>query len=111
MSGHRPFSELTRDFSPERRRRNALASQRLEVKIQIARIIGEKLLRQNDELAGLLCDPDLDATDRELVAAIERLVAAVAGAADDFSPAQRRRIAELTDEVRGWIAQSKSVQV
>lgn len=111
MSGHRPFSELTGDFSPERRRRNDLASRRLEVKIQLAQAIGEKLLRQNDELADLLCDPDLDATDGELVAAVERQVAAVAGATDDFSPAQRRRIAELTNEVRGWIAQAKSVQV
>ena len=111
MSGHRPFSELTRDFAPERQRRNALASRRLEVKIQLAQAIGEKRLRQNDELAELLCDPDLDATDRELVAAIERQVAAAAGSAADFSPAQRRRIAELTDVVRGWIAQAKSVQV
>lgn len=107
MSGHHPFSELTKDFSPERRRRNTLASQRLEVKIQIAQIIGEKLLRQNDALADLLCDPDLDATDWELVAAIERQVAAVAGAADDFTPPQRRRLAELVGEVRGWILQAE----
>ena len=36
MSGHHPFSELIKDFSPERRRLLALGSQRLEIKIRIA---------------------------------------------------------------------------
>ena len=111
MSGHHPFSELTKNFSPERRQRNAIGAQRLDVKIQIAEAIGEKLLRQNDGLSDLLCDSDLDSTDKELVAAIERQVVAVVGTADNFTPAQRRRIAELTGEVRGWIAQAESVQV
>ena len=111
MSGHHPFSELIKDFSPERRRLNAIGSQRLGVKIRIAENIGQKLLLANDELSDLLCDSDLDSTDKELIAAIESQLAAVAGAPDDLTPARHRRLAELMDEVRGWIAQAESVQV
>ena len=111
MSGHRPFSELTKNFSLERKRQNAVGSQRLGVKIQIANVIGEELLRQNDELSDLLCETELDFSDKELVAAIEQQVAAVAGTPEDFTPAQRERLAELTGEVRGWIALAESVKV
>ena len=111
MSGHRPFSELTKDFSAERRRRIDIGVKRLDVKIQISRAIGEKLLRENDELSDLLCEAELDFSDKELVQAIENQVAAVAGTAQDFTPAQRQRIEELTDEVRGWIALAESVKV
>ena len=111
MSGHRPFSELTKDFSAERRRRIDIGVKRLDIKIQISRAIGEKLLRENDELSDLLCEAELDFSDKELVQAIEKQVADVAGTAQDFTPAQRQRIEELTDEVRGWIALAESVKV
>ena len=111
MSGHRPFSELTKDFSPERRQRNAIGTERLKVKVEIAEAIGKELLLKNDELSDLLCEASLDFSDKELVQAIEKQVAAVAGTAQDFTSAQRQRIEELTDEVRGWIALAESVKV
>ena len=111
MSGHRPFSELTKDFPPERRQRIAIGTERLKVKVQIAETIGEELLRKNNELSDLLIEAELDFSDKELVQAIEKQVAAVAGTAQDFTPAQRQRIEELTDEVRGWIALAESVKV
>ena len=111
MSGHRPFSELIKDWPEERLREMKLGSERLDVKIQISRVIGEKLLRRNDELSDLLIEAELDFSDKELVAAIEQQVAAVAGTPDDFTPEQRQRIAELTSEIRGWIALAESVKV
>ena len=111
MSGHRPFSELIKDWPEERLREVKLGSERLGVKIQISRVIGEKLLRRNDELSDLLIESELDFSDKELVAAIEQQVEAVAGTPDEFTPEQRQRIAELTDEIRGWIALAESVKV
>ena len=110
MSGHRPFSELTEHFTDEDWRLVALGSKRLDVKIQIAEAIGERLLRENNELSDLLCEAELDFSDRELVQAIEGQVAAVAGTAQDFTPARRNRINELTNEVRGWISLAESGQ-
>ena len=111
MSGHRPFSELTRHFTDEDWRLHKIGVERLDVKIQISRVIGEKLLRRNDELSDLLIEAELDFSDKELVQAIERQVAAVAGTPEDFTPEQRQRIEELTGEVRGWIALAESVKV
>ena len=110
MSGHRPFSELTEHFTEEDRRLIKIGSERLDVKIQIAEAIGEGLLRENNELSDLLCEAELDFSDRELVRAIEGQVAKVAGTAQDFTPARRNRINELTDEVRGWISLAESGQ-
>jgi hypothetical protein len=111
MSGHRPFSELTKHFTEEERRLNAIGSERLNVKVRLAETIGEQLLLQNDELSDLLCEAELDFSDRELVQAIEEQVAAVAGTAQDLTPGQRQRIAELTGEVRAWIALAESTGV
>ena len=52
MSGHRPFSELTKHFTEEDWRLVAIGTERLKAKVAIAEAIGEELLRQNDELAG-----------------------------------------------------------
>ena len=106
-----PYSELTKHFTDEDRRIVAKMRERSAVKIQIAEAIGEKLLRRNDELSDLLCEAELDFSDKGLVAAIEQQVAAVAGTPEDFTPEQRQRIEELTDEVRGWIALAESVKV
>ena len=111
MSGHRPFSDLTKDFTEEQRRLNSIGSHRLGVKIRIAETIGEKLLGENDELSDLLCEAELDFSDKELVKAIEEQVAAVAGTAQEFTGWQRQRIAELTGEVRAWIALAESTGV
>ena len=111
MSGHRPFRDLIKDWPEERIREMKLGSARLKVKVQIARAIGEELLLKNDELSDLLCEASLDFSDKELVQAIEEQVAAVAGTAQDFTPEQRRRIEELTDEVRGWIALAESSEM
>ena len=70
------FPSLTKDFSPGRRRkRNAIGTGRLKVKVEIAEAIGEELLLENDELSGLLCEAELDFSDKELVQAIEKQVA------------------------------------
>ena len=106
-----PYSELTKHFTEEDQQLIAIGSQRLDVKIQIAKTIGEELLRKNDELSDLLIEAELDFSDKELVQAIEKQVAAVAGTAQDFTPEQDQRIEELTDEVRGWIALAESVRV
>ena len=106
-----PYSELTKHFTEEDWRLVKIGAERLDVKIQISRVIGKELLLKNDELSDLLCEAELDFSDKELVAAIEQQVAAVAGTAQDFTPAQRERIQELTDEVRGWIALAESVKV
>ena len=111
MSGHRPFSELIKDFSNERLEGIKLGSARLKVKAKIAEAIGEDLLRANDELSDLLCEAELDFSDLELVASIEKQVAAVAGTEQDFTPTQLERIGKLTEEVRSWIASSESVKV
>ena len=111
MSGHRPFSELTKDFSPERKRRNAKGSARLGVKIQIAKVIGEDILRENEALSDLLCETELDFADKELLQAIEQQIQAVEGTEQALTPERRQRIEELTSEIRGWIAQAKSVSV
>jgi len=111
MSGHHPFSELTKHFTEEERRLNAIGTERLKVKVKIAETIGEQLLLQNDELSDLLCEAELDFSDTELVQAIEKQVAAVAGTTQDFTPAQHQRIAELTGEVRAWIALAESTEV
>ena len=110
MSGHRPFRDLIKGWPEERLREMRLGSARLGVKNQISEAIGEGLLRKNDELSDLLCEAELDFSDKELVQAIEEQVAAVAGTAQDFTPARRKRISELTDEVRGWIALAESGQ-
>ena len=111
MSGHRPFSELIKDWPEERLREMKLGSERLGVKIQIARVIGEELLRQNDELSDLLIEAELDFSDKELVQAIEEQIAALEGTERAFTPAQRERLQELTDEIREWIALAESVKV
>lgn len=103
-----PYSELTKHFTDEDRRIIAKMGERLDVKIKLSDAIGEKLLRENDELSDLLIEAELDFSDKELVHAIEEQVAAVAGTEQDFTPDQHRRIAELTDEVRGWIALAES---
>ena len=108
MSGHRPFSELTKHFTEEDRRLVAIGSERLNVKVLIAEAIGEELLLKNDDLSDLLCEAELDFSDRELVQAVEKQVAAVVGTAQDFNTAQRERIEELTDEVRRWISLAES---
>ena len=105
-----PYSELTKHFTDEDRRIVAKMRERSDVKIQIAEAIGERLLRENDELSDLLCEAELDFSDRELVQAIEGQVAAVAGTAQDFTPARRNRINELTNEVRSWISLAESGQ-
>ena len=110
MSGHRPFSELTQHFTDEDQRLHKIGVERLNVKVQIAEAIGEKLLRENDELSDLLCEVELDFSDKELVQAIEKQAAAVAGSAQDFTPARRKRINGLADEVRGWISLAESGQ-
>ena len=110
MSGHHPYSELTKHFTDEDWRLHKIGVDRLGVKIQIAEAIGEKLLRENDELSDLLCESELDFSDKELVQAIEKQVSAVAGTAQDLIPARRQRINELTDEVRGWISLAESGQ-
>ena len=106
-----PYSELTKHFTEEDWRQIKIGSARLEVKVQISRAIGEKLLRENDELSDLLCEASMDFSDKDLVEAIEKQAAAVAGTAQDFTPARRKRISELTDEVRGWIALAESAIV
>ena len=103
-----PYSEITKHFTEEDWRLIKMGSARLKVKVQIARAIGEELLLKNDELSDLLCEASMDFSDKELVQAIEEQVAAVAGTPQDFTPEQRRRIEELTDEVRGWIALAES---
>ena len=110
MSGHHPFRDLIKDWPEERLRKMKLGSERLDVKIKLSDAIGEKLLRENDELSDLLCEVELDFSDKELVEAIEEQIAAVAGTAQDFTSARRKRIDELTDEVRGWIALAESRQ-
>ena len=111
MSGHHPFPELTKRFTEEDWRLIKIGSARLKVKVQIAESIGQELLLKNDELSDLLIEASMDFSDKELVQAIERQVAAVAGTERDFTPAQRQRIEELTDEVRSWIALAESVKV
>lgn len=108
MSGHRPFSELTKHFTEEDHRLVAIGTERLNVKILLAEAIGEELLLKNDELSDLLTEAELDFSDKELVQAIEEQVATIAGTAQDFTPAQRKRIMELTDEVRAWISLAES---
>ena len=108
MSGHRPFSELTKHFTAEDRRLVAIGTKRLKVKVQLAEAIGEELLLENDELSDLLCEAELDFSDKELVEAIEKQVKAVAGTTRDFSPSQRQHITQLTQEVRSWIALAES---
>ena len=111
MSGHRPFSELTKDFSAERKRRNSVGSQRLALKIQIAQTIGEDLLRENDDLADLLCEAELDFSDKELLQAIAYQVASVNGTKREFSHSLLQRLEELTGEVRRWIELAESAKV
>ena len=103
-----PYSDLTKHFTEEDWRLVKIGSERLDVKIQISRAIGKELLLKNDELSDLLCEAELDFSDKELVQAIEKQVAAVAGTVQDFTPARRKRINELTDEVRGWISLAES---
>ena len=111
MSGHRPFSELIKDFSPERKRRNAIASQRLSLKVQIAQTIGEELLRENEDLSELLCEAELDFSDKELLKAIANQVASVNGTKREFSQSKLQRLEELTGEVCRWIELAESAKV
>ena len=106
-----PYSELTKHFTDEDREIVAKMRERLRIKVALAEAIGEELLLKNDELSDLLIEAELDFSDKELVAAIEKQVAAVAGTAQDFTPEQCQRIEELTDEVRGWIDLAESVKV
>ena len=107
----KPYSELTKHFTQEDWRLIKLGSARLKVKVEIARVIGKELLLKNDELSDLLCEAEMDFSDKELLKAIQEQIEAVAGTAQEFSPEQLSRLAELTDEIRGWIAQAKSVRV
>ena len=111
MSGHRPFSDLTKHYTDEQRRLNAIGFERLKVKVAISEVLGEELLRENDDLCDLLCEAELDFSDRELVIAIEKQVRAAAGTPQNLSANQLQRIAELTGEVRNWIALSESTGV
>ena len=106
-----PYSELTKHFTEEDWHLVKIGAERLDVKIRISRAIGKELLLKNDELSDLLCEASLDFSDKELVQAIEKQVAAVAGTSEDFTQAQHQRIADLTNEVRGWIALAESVKV
>ena len=111
MSGHRPFSELIKDFSPERKRRNNIGSQRLALKVQIAQTIGEELLRENEDLSELLCEAELDFSDKELLKAIANQVASVNGTKREFSQSKLQRLEELTGEVCRWIELAESAKV
>ena len=111
MSGRHPYSELTKHFTEEDWRLIKLGSARLKVKVEIARVIGEELLRRNDELSDLLCEAELDFSDKELLLAISQQVDAVAGTEKAFTSAQLDRLRELTDEVRQWIELAESVKV
>ena len=106
-----PYSELTKHFTEEDWRLIKLGSARLNVKVEIARIIGEELLRQNDALSDLLCEAELDFSDKELLQAIAEQVDAVAGTERAFTSAQLDRLRVLTGEVRQWIALAESVKV
>ncbi len=106
-----PYSELTKHFTEEDWRLIKLGSARLNVKVEIARVIGEELLRQNDALSDLLCEAELDFSDKELLQAIADQVDAVAGTEGAFTSAQLDRLRVLTDEVRGWIALAESIKV
>ena len=106
-----PYSELTKHFTEEDRRLIKIGSARLKVKVQISRVIGEELLRQNDELSDLLCEAELDFSDRELLRAIAKQVEAVAGTERALSTAQLDSLRKLTDEVRQWIVLAESVKV
>ena len=108
MSGRHPYSELTKHFTEEDRRLVAIGTERLRVKAQIAESIGEDLLLKNDDLSDLLIEAELDFSDKDLLHAIEKQVDAVAGTAQDFTNEQRKRIVELTGEVRVWIALAES---
>ena len=110
MSGHRPFSELTKDWSEERLERLRLGSERMHVKIQISRVIGQELLHENDELSDLLCEAELDFSDKELLKAITDQIGAVSETEKAFTPAQLERLSKLTNEVRQWIALAESVK-
>ncbi len=106
-----PYSELTKHFTKEDWRLIKLGSARLNVKVELARVIGEELLRQNDALSDLLCEAELDFSDKELLQAIAEQVDAVAGTERAFTSAQLDRLRVLTDEVRGWIALAESIKV
>ena len=106
-----PYSELTKHFTEEDWRLIKLGSARLKVKVEIARVIGEELLRQNDALSDLLCEAELDFSDKELLQAIADQVDAVSGTERAFTSAQLDRLRVLTDEVRQWIALAESVKV
>ena len=106
-----PYSELTKHFTEEDRRLIKIGSARLKVKVQISRVIGEELLLESDELSDLLCEAELDFSDKELLQAIAEQVDAVAGTERALSTAQLDRLRKLTDEVRQWIALADSVKV
>ena len=106
-----PFSELTKHFTDEDWRLVKIGAERLDIKIQISRAIGKELLLKNDELSDLLCEAELDFSDKELVRAIEEQIAAVEGTEQALTSEQRRHIEELTKEVRSWIALAESVKV
>ena len=106
-----PYSELTKHFTEEDWQLVKKGAERLDVKIQISRVIGEELLLKNDELSDLLCEAELDFSDKELLKAIQEQIAAVVGTAQEFSPEQLRQLSELTDEIHGWIALAGSIKV
>ena len=106
-----PYSELTKHFTEEDWRLVKIGAERLDVKIQISRTIGKELLLKNDELSDLLCEAELDFSDKELLQAIAEQVDAVAGTERAFTSAQLDRLRELTDEVRKWIELAESVKV
>ena len=106
-----PYSELTKHFTEEDWRLIKLGSARLKVKVQIAKVIGEELLRQNDALSDLLCEAELDFSDRELLQAIAEQVDAFAGTERAFTSTELDRLRALTDEVRHWIVLADSVKV
>ncbi len=106
-----PYSELTKHFTEEDRKLVAKGSKRLDVKIRISQVIGEELLRENSELCDLLCEAELDFSDKELLRSVADQVAAVKGTTREFTPAQLERLEELTAEVHRWIAEAESVKV
>ena len=106
-----PYSELTKHFTEEDWRLVKIGSKRLDVKIQISRVIGEGLLRENDELSDLLCEAELDFSDKELLQAIACQVASVAGTKREFTQGQLERLEELTGKVRQWIELAESAKV
>ncbi len=100
-----------KDLPEEPLQETKLGSDRLKVKVQIAKIIGEELLRKNDKLCDLLCEAETDLSDKELLLAIAEQVNTVSGTERALTSAQLDQLSELTNEVREWIEQAESAKV